>query len=200
MRTLLAVLADLFRFITGREESAEHEPRPPQRHQVDGREEVSPRADDARDGRAVVGDVTVEAAGATVPAAVEAVGETEYVCIPEAPLRLHPYLAFDSVFARLPHGTPVSVSRSVGRFAEVTASPGRGYLERDALCAQARDVFPELVSGREYLADDPETVQVRAYIADAFAAAAIALPLQPGELVTYYLARAGRAVAAAVAG
>ena len=114
--------------------------------------------------------------------------------LPEAPLQNTPYLMFDGVLGHLTYGAPVRVVRPAGRFAEIRFGLQRGFLERDALTSEVGRVFPEFTSGREYLADDPETAQLRMYISDEFAAAPLAVPLQPGELVTYRLGRAGRSL------
>jgi hypothetical protein len=209
MRTLLAVLGDLLAFVLGRETSPGVESGLPRGATV-------PAIGDRDRGALGVGESTLPErarvklpapAGLAVPDTTppadpesegerESVvcGDTEYVSVSSATVQRYPYLAFDSVLAHLPYGTAVSVVRRVGRYAEVVYDGSTGFLELDALTADPAEVFPEFRSDEAYLADDPETVMLRRYIADAFSAAPLALPLQPGELVTYRLALAGRAL------
>ncbi len=116
-------------------------------------------------------------------------GLAYFVGEPEAALYLDPVIAFDSVVAKLTYGDIVLVIKFGGRWAHVKMGNTEGWILKDMLREQLSDVFPSLVEGQVYEADDVETIKLRLCITDAFNAAVATLPLCDVEYVLYTLYR-----------
>jgi hypothetical protein len=114
-------------------------------------------------------------------------GTTAYVIVPLAACYARAVHSYDGVIARLPYGQTVSVGGASGRFWRVTAGSVAGWVLKDACTTVRTLVYPELTTGVVYSAIHSETEAIRRLLEDAFAAAELALPLQPEEFVTYRL-------------
>lgn len=117
-----------------------------------------------------------------------------YVVCERASVYLRPLAAFDSVLAQLSYATKVAVSGYQGRFAHVTGSFGEGWILKDEVVTDREAIWPKLIPGKVYLAEDVETVRVRAVLKDEFSASVLFLPLCTEEYVTYRLSMVGRRI------
>lgn len=131
---------------------------------------------------------------ASVPTAVPAPAggaASRYVVAYATPLYADPTIAFDNVLRHLPCGTAVTEGLRSGRFVAVSLEDGSaGFVLEEALLP-AHAVLPALTRGHRYLADAPQTVAIRQYLADPFGAGRAGLPLTPEEYVTYRLSQSG---------
>ncbi len=111
-----------------------------------------------------------------------------YVTAPlGAPCIFAPQLDFDAVIETLLYGTAVTVIGYQGRFASVNRSNINGWVLKDDLTPQKNEVWPELVSGVVYDAENSETKKTRLLINDTFGAGTLKLMLQAGEYITLRL-------------
>jgi hypothetical protein len=79
-----------------------------------------------------------------------------------------------------------------GRWAEVTALGVEGWVLKDSLREDVDVVFPHLILGTVYEAENPETIKLRKYIGDMFSGHLSLLPLFDTEFVTYRLSHRGQ--------
>jgi hypothetical protein len=102
-----------------------------------------------------------------------------------------PKYGFDSVIETLPYGVMVMVLAQDGEWASVISNGIHGWVRRDDLIDRAAYVYPHFLVGEHNMADDPNTIKLRASIEDYFNAATTHLPLQSPEYVQYKLMRKG---------
>lgn len=128
------------------------------------------------------------------PMAVEAKNMIMYVSTTDAPLYINPTVEFDTTIAVLPYGEMVMMLDIQGRFYKVAWQDLIGWMLKDDLVDRAARTRPEFIIGKENLADDANTIQVRAMLGDPFNAAQSDFPLQAGEYVLYKLKEKGRTI------
>jgi hypothetical protein len=114
-----------------------------------------------------------------------------YIASAETPLFATPTKEFDTVITRLGYGTMVMVLAEKGRFSNIAQDGMAGWVLREDLVDRAAHVFPDFVIGKENVADDPNTLRVRACIKDAFHGGETEVVLQSGEYALYKLMRKG---------
>ncbi len=102
-------------------------------------------------------------------------------------LHADPVVAFDVVLCVIPYGQQVRMLKLGGRWAYVKWKDVEGWIFKDALQEQARDVFPVFEDGGFYDAENIETKKLRLCIADMFRGGAASLILTDAEYVTYKL-------------
>lgn len=102
-----------------------------------------------------------------------------------------PTMEFDSVIGHIPYGSLVMVLESRGRWARIAHKSVQGWALRDELSDRAAYVYPDFTIGQENRHDDPNTLRVRACIADEFGAGKAEMPLQSSEYVLYRLCKKG---------
>lgn len=105
----------------------------------------------------------------------------------DTPLYTDPVVAFDVVITTIPYGSEVHVLKFGGRWAYIRIQQQEGWILKDVVREQARDVYPELQEGVQYTADNEETKKLRLYIHDSFGGDAASLLLTDAEYVTYEL-------------
>lgn len=116
-------------------------------------------------------------------------GNLYFIGLEKAHLHTDPVVAFDVVFAALLYGEQVRVLKLGGRWAYVHSGERVGWIFKDALREQARDVFPLLEEGKIYDAKNEETIKLRLCIGDMFCGEVASLLLTDAEYVTYKLSR-----------
>lgn len=107
------------------------------------------------------------------------------------PLFRNPTMEFDGVRMYIPYGAMVMVLQSQGRWSRVAYKSLQGWVLRDDLQDRSAHVYPDFTIGEPNRAEDPNTLRVRACIADEFGAGRAELSLQSSEYVLYRLARKG---------
>jgi hypothetical protein len=100
-----------------------------------------------------------------------------------------PHLAFDTSLRMLAFGQAVTLKRFHDRYAEVLVRGQVGFIPKDALTESVERVQPRLHTGTIYEATHEATSAIRLLLEDTFLAGALALPLQAGEYVLYRLMR-----------
>ncbi len=105
-----------------------------------------------------------------------------------------PMIDFDAVIETLPFGTAVTVIGYQGRFASVNRSNITGWVLKDDITPQKKEVWPPFVSGVVYDAGHPDTIKTRLLISDMFSAGALTLPLQAGEYIAVRLKSEHRSI------
>ncbi len=130
-----------------------------------------------------------------LPQAINTAGERYFVIKDRARVFIRPVIAYDGVLFVLSYGQELVVRDFVGRFAVFVGDNGEEvFILKDDLTVNEQEIYPNLESGKIYLADNPEVKKLRRFIADEFTAKELYLPLQDSELVTYLLKREGRAL------
>ncbi|KKT77628.1 MAG: hypothetical protein UW75_C0058G0002 [Parcubacteria group bacterium GW2011_GWF2_44_8] len=119
-------------------------------------------------------------------------GTGVYVSVPEASVFYRPVLTYDGVVRRLPYATGLTVLGFEGRFARVVVGDTTGFVLKDDITEQKKDIFPEFLSEEIYSNNHPDTKKVRTYLKDEFFAEPLYLPLQAVEFVLYRLRFEGR--------
>lgn len=102
-------------------------------------------------------------------------------------LHTDPVVAFDVVLCSIPYGEQVRLQKLGGRWAYVQWKSQEGWVFKDALRDQAKDIFPTFVEGVLYDAVHEETRKLRLCIDDAFFGGAASLLITDAEYVTYKL-------------
>lgn len=121
-------------------------------------------------------------------------GSLYFVGINKAYLHTDPVVAFDVVLGELSYGDQVRVLKLGGRWAYVKAEDKEGWIFKDALREQAKDVFPAFEEGKLYDAANEETKKLRLCIHDMFWGDKSSLLLTDAEYVAYKLLRKGRSL------
>lgn len=114
-------------------------------------------------------------------------GSFYFIGVEQALFHTDPVVAFDVVCGTIPYGEPVRLLKLGGRWANVRFKNQSGWVFKDALREQARDVFPQFVPGEIYDANSTETFKLRLCIKDAFCGQMAFLTLTDAEYVTYKL-------------
>lgn len=121
-------------------------------------------------------------------------GADVYVAAAEAAVFCRPVLTYDGVLTRLPYATPLTVLGYEGRFARVVVLDTTGFILKDDLTEDKKDIFPEFLSEEIYSNNHPDTKKVRTLLKDEFFTTAMYLPLQAVEFVVYRLQIDGREI------
>jgi hypothetical protein len=121
-------------------------------------------------------------------------GEQYFVGAANTYLYVDPVVAFDTASLPLPYGTLVSVEKLGGRWAYITTGLYEGWVFKDVLLEQAKDVFPSFVDGVLYDKEHSETQKLRLCIGDAFLGGETQSLLSDVEYVTYKLGRKNIAI------
>lgn len=119
-------------------------------------------------------------------------GASVFVAVAEAPVFYRPVLTYDGVLSRLPYATGLTVLGYEGRFARVVLKDTTGFVLKDDITENKKDIFPELLSEEIYSNNHPDTKKIRTLLKDEFFAVAMYLPLQAVEFVLYRLRIEGR--------
>jgi hypothetical protein len=119
-------------------------------------------------------------------------GANVLVAVPEAAVFYRPVLTYDGVLKRLPYATGLTVLGYEGRFARVVIGDTTGFVLKDDITEDTKDIFPEFLSEEIYSDNHPDTKKVRTLLKDEFFAAPMYLPLQAVEFVLYRLRFSGR--------
>jgi hypothetical protein len=106
-------------------------------------------------------------------------------------LHTDPVVAFDVVSQSVAYGEQVRLLKLGGRWAYVQCNGVEGWVFKDALREQAKDVFPVFEEGAVYDALNEETKKLRLCIHDEFCGGLASLMLTDAEYVTYKLFRKG---------
>jgi len=114
-------------------------------------------------------------------------GELQFVGSVDVPMHTDPVMAFDVLIAHIPYGEQVRVLKLGGRWAFVRYKDQEGWVLKDSLREQAREVLPLFEHGHLYEAGDEETRKLRLCIRDEFCGGKASLPLTDAEYVTYKL-------------
>jgi hypothetical protein len=123
------------------------------------------------------------------PSTFSTPGSLYFIGIENAHLHTDPVVAFDVVLGSLSYGDQVRVLKLGGRWAYIKAGEKEGWIFKDALREQARDVFPSFEEGVLYDAANDETKKLRMCIHDMFWGGKVSLPLTDAEYVVYRLLR-----------
>lgn len=121
-------------------------------------------------------------------------GEQYFIGIQHTLLYTDPVVAFDTAIQTLSYGDLVYVQKLGGRWAHVRTENGEGWVLKDTIREQAKDVFPIFVYGNAYDVSNEETQKLRYCIDDMFLGNASALPLTDTEYVTYKLWKKGKRI------
>jgi len=99
------------------------------------------------------------------------------------PLRLASRIEIDSIIRTCHYGEAVTITKYSGRFAGGLIGTAEGWILKDALVSQKADVWPQWQVGREYTADDTETIKTRLLLGDVFGAREANVPLLVEEFL-----------------
>ena len=117
-------------------------------------------------------------------------GEKLFTAVIGCPIFTSPVETFDGVITKLPYGAVLTYHRSQNRWSEVSYGDVRGWVLRDSVTDSS--VTPQFFSDEYYGPEAKEVKIVRTIIADDFNGAALDLPLQDVEYVTYRLQKKAR--------
>jgi len=109
-------------------------------------------------------------------------------------LYVDPVVSFDTASLKLACGELVHVLKLGGRWAHVSVGHVEGWVFKDTLREQAKDVFPVFAEGIVYDSQNEETKKLRSCIEDMFGGDAASLVLTDAEYVTYKLQQKGRSI------
>jgi hypothetical protein len=121
-------------------------------------------------------------------------GSSYFIGLEKVDLHTDPVVAFDVVMRQLHYGDQVRLLKLGGRWAYIRVDEHEGWVFKDALREQAKDVFPFLEEGVLYDAEHEETIKLRLVIGDAFCGGRASLLLTDAEYVTYKLHQRGLAL------
>lgn len=171
MRVFLAVVADLWRFVLGKD-SVKSTPNIPVDFAVD-----IPKA-------------LVAVPAHTIEAELVSVG-VGYVAVPRAHLLVRPVWIFDGVLKALSFGTQLQLYGKEGMYYHVGVGAVTGWVSIHEVTTDEEVVFPAFVPLQTYTALHPTTVLVRQHLEDAFGATPLYTALSAEEYVCYRLMRQG---------
>jgi len=134
----------------------------------------------------------VQAKPMTLP--LHTAGTGVYVSALEASVFYRPVLTYDGVLTRLPYSTALTVLGFEGRFARVVIGDTTGFVLKDDITEQKKDIFPDFLSEEIYSFNHPDTKKVRKFLKDEFFAEPLYLPLQAVEFVLFRLNCEGRTI------
>jgi hypothetical protein len=117
-----------------------------------------------------------------------------YVAVEQAVCVVRPHLDFDTVLAKFPYGTAVTVTGYQGSYAKVFWSHHEGWIQKDDLTPHKAEVWPHFTEGITYEADSDAVKKLRLLIGDTFGTNKLGLPLQAGEWVVYRLREQNRLI------
>ena len=121
-------------------------------------------------------------------------GSSYFVGESDVKVYMDPVIAFDNAIRTLTFGEMVEVHTYVGRWAHITSGGIDGWVLKDVLREQSREVQPAFTSGVTYDAFHSETQKLRRNINDAFQGDIVGCMLQDVEYVTYMLQKKGRVI------
>lgn len=122
-------------------------------------------------------------------------GEQYYIGTIDAYVYADPVIAFDNALQVLSYGKSVRLLQLQGRWAQVRFGDFIGWVLKDTLCSALSDVLPQFQQVELYHHDHPETIKLRAYIADEFGGARGEFSLTAEEYVHYKLVTKKRFIA-----
>lgn len=105
-----------------------------------------------------------------------------------------PVVAFDTMLSRIGYGQLVHVDAFQGRWAHMRMDDIHGWILKDVLREQARDVQPLFIEGVAYDAHNEETRKLRKTISDEYLGEECGAMLQDCEYVTYMLYKKGLSI------
>jgi hypothetical protein len=114
-------------------------------------------------------------------------GQTAFIKVDNTKINHRPIVAFDSRVGTLPYGAEVMVSLVERKSAYVTHGTTVGWVSGADVTYNRDEVFPRLVSGQVYTAEQVETQLIRAHLRDECDGGTLYLPLQPTEYILYEL-------------
>lgn len=171
MRVFWAVVADLWRFVLGKD-SVKSIPNIP----ID----VAIGAQKA----------LVAAPTHTIEAELVSIG-VGYVAVPRAHLLARPVWMFDGVLKALSFGTQLELYGKEGMYYHVGVGTVTGWVSIHEVTTNEEVVFPVFVPLQTYTALHSTTVLVRQHLEDAFGATPLYIALSAEEYVCYRLMRQG---------
>lgn len=198
MRVFLAVLLDLWEFVTGKETKSGNLLLAPNNSlseiRVQAEEvEVSTASSVLSDEKLQLVEPVTSSFSPT-PAPILEDTAKAYVVAKEANVMLRPVWAFDSVISKARFGDSVIVFDYSGRFARVKYKETTGWILKDEITSDYKNVVPDFVPSKIYLANDVETKKLRSTINDEFFTADLYLPLLGVEYVAYKLFSLNRTI------
>jgi hypothetical protein len=101
---------------------------------------------------------------------------------------------YDSCLAILQYGLAVSVSKSQGGYLYVQSSKGVGWVYKDDVTIEKKDVWPNFSVNKIYDANNNETIKARKLLDDKFLGGMMAANLLPAEYVTIALLHDNRSI------
>jgi hypothetical protein len=110
-----------------------------------------------------------------------------FVCVSTAEVFQRAVASYDGVITKLKYGDRVVINNYEGRFAHINFKDNLGWILKDSLLTNQSQIYPDLISGNSYDAKNSETIKLRKYIQDEFSARDLFLPLQPEEVVEFFL-------------
>ncbi len=119
-------------------------------------------------------------------------GEQYFIGIHDTLLYTDPVVAFDTAVRQLSYGELVRVQKLGGRWAHIRTDTSEGWIFKDAIREQAKDVFPSFVYGNIYYAIDEDVQKLRSCINDMFLGKATEIPLTDVEYIAYKLWKKGK--------
>jgi len=125
---------------------------------------------------------------------INTAGAGAYVAVTETHVFHRPVLSYDGVLTRLPYASPLTVLGYEGRFARIVIGDSTGFVLKEEITEQKKDIFPEFHSEEIYSNNHPDTKRVRTLLRDEFFAAPLYMPLQAVEYVMYQLLCSGRGI------
>jgi hypothetical protein len=105
-----------------------------------------------------------------------------------------PVVAFDTLIFRVGYGQLVHIDAFQGRWAHMSIGDLHGWILKDALREQARDVQPVFLEGVAYDTHNDETRKLRMTISDQYQGEECGMMLQDNEYVTYMLHKKGLSI------
>lgn len=187
LKTVTAVLVDLYRFATNKEN-------PPHSASMQQNEDVQDRHTTTEAFTTLLVD-TLKQQPHSLSTYTSFSGPTEtledggvvYIAEDTVSLCQQPAAAFDMVIATLRYGQKVNSGIRSGRWLQITVGQQVGWVLRDSIVSDIARVRPVLCVGKCYDAAEDDTRAIRNCIADEFNVNELQLPLQDAELVTYKL-------------
>jgi len=117
-----------------------------------------------------------------------------YVVVKEAVCVARPQKDFDTMIAKFPYATAVTVTGYQGNYAKVFWSHHEGWIQKDDLTPYKSQVWPYFANGNVYEADSDSGKKLRLLIGDIFYVSDLNLPLQAGEWVVLRLREENRLI------
>lgn len=108
-----------------------------------------------------------------------------YVVVAKARVMAKPLWAFDCAIGEFGYAEQINILGYEGRFVHILFNTESAWILKDEITTSKDDVHPSFLAEHIYLASDSETKKLRQYIRDDFFSADLYLPLQSVEFVAY---------------